>query len=239
MTEEATIHFLHHSGFAMDLSDAVLVFDYYKDPEGVLDRLLAVSEKPLYFFVSHVHGDHFNPEAISAYKDRASGYFLHEDCRRPEGYFGSRAVYMEKGDTASAAEFSVAMTGSTDTGGSYWISWKGFSLFHAGDLNWWHWAGEKDEDNREARAMYFKELSDLSGRAADLAFFPVDARQEVAREWGVTAFLEAVPVKCLIPMHAFGSRWNPSYTFRWRFPGLPLWIPEKDGTSFHLTLMKS
>ena len=84
-----------------------------------------------------------------------------------------------------------------------------------------------------ARDEYFKELGKLSGKQVDIAFFPVDARQAVAREWGVKAFLETVTVKTLlVPMHAFGCRWAPSYEFRWRFPDTPLWIPEKEGDIF-------
>lgn len=64
----------------------------------------------------------------------------------------------------------------------------------------------------------------------DIVFFPVDARQAVAREWGVKAFLEKFDVSTvLVPMHAFGIRWSPSYEFRWRFPDIPLWIPKAEG----------
>ena len=64
----------------------------------------------------------------------------------------------------------------------------------------------------------------------NIVFFPVDARQEVAREWGVKAFLEKFDVStALVPMHAFGIRWSPSYEFRWRFPDIPLWIPKAEG----------
>lgn len=34
------ITYLHHSGFICELENAILVFDYYMDTEGKLDRLL-------------------------------------------------------------------------------------------------------------------------------------------------------------------------------------------------------
>ena len=174
------------------------------DPEGKLDDLCEVSSKPLYFFVSHFHADHFNPE-INRFESRAEGYFIHRDCtltlRNHE-----MLHCMEVGDFMVTKYFRIKMFGSTDAGGSFLINHPKASVFHAGDLNWWHWAGEGDSDNL------------------------VDARQAVAREWGVKAFLEKFDVStALVPMHAFGIRWSPSYEFRWRFPDIPLWIPKAEG----------
>ena len=201
------------------------------DPEGKLDEVLKKSDKPVYFFVSHFHADHFNSD-ISRYENQAAGYFLHSDCslslKNP-----LLLHYLNPGEFTSVNEFQVRMYGSTDAGGSFWIIHPEMTIFHAGDLNWWHWAGESDEENLLARDEYFKELQKLNKKKVDIAFFPVDARQAVAREWGVKAFLETVTVSTvLVSMHAFGSRWVPSYEFRWRFPDTPLWIPEKEGDVF-------
>ncbi len=220
------IFFLGHSGFLMELSDCVLIFDAYKDPAHVTEKFLN-GEKPVYVFVSHEHGDHFNPK-IYRWVDQVAGYFVHRDCAPHQAL--PQVHLMEPGDECSTEKFSVHMYGSTDAGGSFFLRHGDRTIFHAGDLNWWHWAGENDEENEDARAMYFQELERMRGLSADVAFFPVDARQEVAREWGVREFLAQVPVKeLLVAMHAFGSRWCPSYAFRWRWGSVPLWIPEKEG----------
>ena len=78
----------------------------------------------------------------------------------------------------------------------------------------------------------FAELEKLSGGKVDIAMFPVDARLQVAREWGVKKFLSKVESGLLIPMHAFGNVWAPSYEFRWLFPDQKIWIPQKDGDMF-------
>ena len=84
-----------------------------------------------------------------------------------------------------------------------------------------------------ARAFYFRELKRLKGLETDILFFPVDARQGEAREWGVRQFMETVTVKqLLVPMHAFGPAWKRSYEFRWRFPNVPVWIPQHDGEKY-------
>ena len=226
-----TIGFLKHSGFYLELDDCILVFDYYQDPEGILDSLLADTVKDVYFFVSHRHYDHFNPE-IAKFQNKAKSYFLHRDCEFSIEDM-DKVHFLNVGDSHHAKHFSVRMYGSTDIGGAYLIQYKNRNIFHAGDLNWWHWSGESDRDNMAARAFYFRELKRLKGLETDILFFPVDARQGEAREWGVRQFMETGTVKqLLVPMHAFGPAWKRSYAFRWRFPNVPVWIPQHDGEKY-------
>lgn len=221
------LYFLHHSGFMLELETMILVFDYYLDPLKRLEDRLEKTDKPVYFFVSHVHGDHFN-RAIRKFEKRASGYFLHRDCHLALAD-ESLLHEMDVGETVNEGPLSVHMYGSTDAGGSYMVEAEGLTIFHAGDLNWWHWAGEGDSENREARDWFFRELSCIKEKDVDIAMLPVDARQQAAREWGVKAYLSHFSAGLLIPMHAFGQRWAPSYEFRWLFPKQQMWIPKEDG----------
>lgn len=221
------ITFLHHSGFIYENDNYIFIFDAWQDPSYCISKQLASTEKKVYFFASHNHGDHFNPK-IATYEDRAAGYFLHQECQLPTRNPG-KVHWMEVGDTVKEADFTVHMYGSTDIGGSFMIQGPDFSLFHAGDLNWWHWAGEADEDNRVARDNFFAELSKIKETHVDVAFLPVDARQAVAREWGVKAFLQELHPDWLVPMHAFGPKWVPSYEFRWLYPQQRIWIPQQSG----------
>lgn len=221
------LYFLHHSGFMLELETMILVFDYYLDPLKRLEDRLEKTDKPVYFFVSHVHGDHFN-RAIRKFEKRASGYFLHRDCHLALAD-ESLLHEMDVGETVNEGPLSVHMYGSTDAGGSYMVEAEGLIIFHAGDLNWWHWAGEGDSENREARDWFFRELSCIKEKEVDIAMLPVDARQQAAREWGVKAYLSHFSAGLLIPMHAFGQRWAPSYEFRWLFPKQQMWIPKEDG----------
>lgn len=221
------LYFLHHSGFMLELETMILVFDYYLDPLKRLEDRLEKTDKPVYFFVSHVHGDHFN-RAIRNFEKRASGYFLHRDCHLALAD-ESLLHEMDVGETVDEGPLSVHMYGSTDAGGSYMVEAEGLTIFHAGDLNWWHWAGEGDSENREARDWFFRELSCIKEKEVDIAMLPVDARQQAAREWGVKAYLSHFSAGLLIPMHAFGQRWAPSYEFRWLFPKQQMWIPKEDG----------
>lgn len=221
------ITFLHHSGFLYENESYIYVFDAWQDPGHCLAERLQSTDKKVYFFASHSHGDHFNPN-IADYEDRAAGYFLHRDCHLSLANQGKLHL-MEVGETVQAEDFTVHMYGSTDIGGSFMIQGRDVSLFHAGDLNWWHWAGEPTEANREARAHFFAELSKIKETHVEAAFLPVDARQAVAREWGVKAFLQQLRPEWLIPMHAFGPAWVPSYEFRWLYPQQKIWIPQYPG----------
>lgn len=224
------IYFLHHSGFLVEMESMILVFDYYMDPAGQVEKLMKSTDKPFYFFASHVHGDHFNP-AIARFENRTRRYFIHRDCRlllRDSSLIHS----MDVGDTVTEGGITIHMYGSTDAGGSFMVEAGGLTIFHAGDLNWWHWAGEEDGDNRDARDAFFVELSKIREKKVDIAFIPVDARQQVAREWGVKQYLSHFTASLLVPMHAFGQRWSPSYEFRWLYPDQDVWIPREDGDSY-------
>lgn len=220
------ITYLNHSGFSVETDSKVLVFDYYKDPSGTVKAYSQIRRKPVWFFVTHWHDDHFNGRIADFDGDQ---YIINEDV--PLKRDGLKAVHaMKLYDTLTLGDTKITQFGSTDEGGLFLVETDGLKIFHAGDLNWWHWLGDTDENNAEAKANFEREMKHLAGRTFDITFFPVDARLEGAREWGVKAFLKDVSVtKCLIPMHYFGTPWTPSADFKAAYPDVPLWIPKHDG----------
>ena len=90
---------------------------------------------------------------------------------------------------------------STDEGVAFWLSCEGKEIYHAGDLNNWWWEGEDMAWNRNMAASYKQEMKKLSGRTADLAFIPVDPRQEQWFYLGVAGFMEQADTKWIFPMH--------------------------------------
>lgn len=71
------ITYLDHSGFAVDLGDKLLIFDYYRGelPAGTSDR-------KLYVFSSHAHYDHFQKKIFTWSRDRDVTYILSKDIRK-------------------------------------------------------------------------------------------------------------------------------------------------------------
>ena len=142
---------------------------------------------------------------------------------------------MRPGQDANLDDVGIHMYGSTDEGGSFYVKTDtanidSDSIFHAGDLNWWHWFGDTLENNADAKRMAWREFKELEGLSADVAMFPVDNRLEDAMEWGAIEFLRRVQVKkAFIPMHLNGPLWTPSVYFKALFGDVPVWEPQKEG----------
>lgn len=136
---------------------------------------------------------------------------------------------MKVGDTIEAEGLAVTMFGSTDAGGSFLVDTGTHRIFHAGDLNWWHWSGDTPANIAEAKALKEKEFAPLLGVSVDIMMFPVDARLEVAREWGALDILSMMNTRLFIPMHANGPIWVPSEEFRAAYPTQQCWIPREPG----------
>ena len=267
------VTYLEHSGFVIEDGKQAYVFDYWKDPAGVIDTLVAQGYE-LHVFVSHIHHDHY-VKSIFKYLPYIHSVWYHEDvpalrdaCQQAQEIVNSNKTddasnvivnrikqgcpnqgqnmieedltedlvqqvfsmhSMKVGDTLESDNLTVTMFGSTDEGGSFLVDTGTQRIFHAGDLNWWHWSGDTPENIEEARELKEKEFAPLTGLSVDIMMFPVDARLEVAREWGALEVLGMMKTKLFIPMHANGPIWVPSDTFRHTYPTQRCWIPEQPG----------
>lgn len=202
------ITYLDHSSFVVTTDNAILVFDYYRDPSHSLHKILtAEPQKPVTFFVSHRHPDHFNPDIFGIAQNHRRTYVLSNDVR-PQNVPDTLAVAgMSPGDAIENLPGirRVKAYGSTDVGVSYFVTLDdGTTVFHAGDLNLWHWKdlGTPAEAVR-ASAHFDQVLHRITDdiKDIDVAMFPVDPRQGTDFAEGATRFLQAVNVKLFIPMH--------------------------------------
>ena len=82
---------------------------------------------------------------------------------------------------------------------------EGRTIYHAGDLNWWHWEGEPDAYNEHMKMAYLKEIEKLKDTPIDVAFVPVDPRLGEQYYYGIDGFAKRVDAKALIPMHCWGD----------------------------------
>ena len=230
------VTYLEHSGFVIEEGKRAYVFDYWKDPAGVVDTLVEEGYE-LHFFVSHIHHDHY-VKSIFKYLPYIYSIWYHEDvpALRDAQAVSDQSVQdriafhsMKVGDTIEAEGLAVTMFGSTDAGGSFLVDTGTHRIFHAGDLNWWHWSGDTPANIAEAKALKEKEFAPLLGVSVDIMMFPVDARLEVAREWGALDILSMMNTKLFIPMHANGPIWVPSEEFRAAYPTQQCWIPREPG----------
>ena len=95
---------------------------------------------------------------------------------------------------------------STDEGVAFLVTLPdGRTVFHAGDLNWWHWEGEDKGWNRNMEANFKRYTQPLQGRRIDLAMLPLDPRLGEAGFWGPAYFLEKADIRRFLPMHQWGD----------------------------------
>jgi len=202
----AKVWYLFHSGFAVQTAGHFLIFDYWKQSpkgkgldSGVIDPA-ELNEHDVIVFVSHNHGDHYNRGILNwGQSIKNLRLVLSDDIRAVPG-----ALMIGPGKKISQHDFTVETLASNDEGVAFIVEIDGMCIFHAGDLNWWHWEGEPDDYNDGMAASFKAQISLMGNRRVDLAFVPVDPRLEEQYAWGVNYLMETVDVRAVLPMH-FGD----------------------------------
>ncbi|MVB09773.1 hypothetical protein CAFE_04380 [Caprobacter fermentans] len=201
------IRYLYHSGFSLETARHFLIFDYYLDTpkgcglsKGVIDPE-EIREKNVVVFSSHSHPDHYSPRVFSWRKTvKQIRYVVADEIRPPED-----AVKIAPGQTVDLGDLTVHALESTDLGVAFLVRVDGLNLYHAGDLNWWHWDGEPEEDNEEMGRRFREQIDTLRGEKIDVAFLPVDPRQKENALLGLSYFMKTVGARAVVPMHSFGD----------------------------------
>lgn len=194
------VTYIGHSGFLAETEHAVLLFDYYKGELPEMDP-----EKNIFVFVSHIHHDHFNPE-IFQLQDRYPGitYMLSSDLSDGEAA-GENIRFLGPNEETEISGCRVRTLRSTDEGVAFLVSVDSKTIYHAGDLNWWHWEGETREYNTKMRRAYQSEINKLQGTEIDAAFIPVDPRLGEQYCLGLDCFMKRTVTKAVFPMHFWGN----------------------------------
>lgn len=202
------ITYLDHSGFAVTTDDAILVFDYYRDPAHALKNILKEHPVlPVTFFASHHHDDHFNPGIFELAQDRRRTYILSNDVEAKTIPSTLNVQGMSHGDVIEDVPGvkRVKAYGSTDVGVSFFVTLtSGVTIFHAGDLNLWHWKDQNTPREVVAASVHFdKALHEIASEIdhIDVAMFPVDPRQGTDFAEGAHRFIDAVKIDYFLPMH--------------------------------------
>lgn len=213
--------YLYHSGFALLGDDFTLIFDYWKDSEsdgdGILHRELLKRPGRMYVFASHAHADHFNPEVLSWRLQRPDiVYLLSQDIQALHEAEQAEAVWLKQGDSYSDERLSVHAFGSTDVGISFLVEVDGRKIFHAGDLNNWHWMDECEEAEWKGyEHAFLQELQFIRKytETVDVAMFPVDPRLGKEYMRGPQQFVEMIKTFIFVPMH-FDEAYARAAAFR-------------------------
>ena len=206
MEQNLLITHYYHSGFSVAGGRTLLVFDYWLGERGEVTPDKQLTPKRLkrydnvFVFISHEHIDHLDPVVFTWNENGNVSYIVSSDM--PVGTRGKR---MAPGDTLKLSdEVTVTAFDSTDLGVSFLVDFCGIRLFHAGDLNFWHWREESTmQEIEEADAEFRRAVQPIAREKIDVAFFPVDPRQGTMFEAGANYFILTVKPRILIPMHYF------------------------------------
>lgn len=204
------VTFLAHSGFLVELEHVLLLFDWQT---GTLPPL---PDKPLLVFASHRHDDHFHPGIFFLAVGRPETRFLlgkgirlsPHNCEKwdisPER--AAQCTVLRGGECITPrVGVTVEALPSTDIGVAFVVTAEGKTIYHAGDLNWWHWEENGKAWNGNMAANFKRFLAPLQGRHIDLAFAPLDPRLGDAYDWGFRYLLDTAEIRRILPMHQWGD----------------------------------
>ena len=205
MEKQLKIIYHYHSGFSVQVGGTLLVFDYWEGEDRKLpnvgridDKLLSAFEQ-VYVFISHAHPDHLDPIV-----------FMWENKGIPVSYIvasdvpvGTRGKRIAPGQEKTLSEHvSVKAFQSTDLGVAFLVTAYGLTIFHAGDLNLWHWRQESTlREIEAAEAAFYEATEPIRREHIDVCMFPVDPRQGLMYDAGANHFILTMKPRVFIPMH--------------------------------------
>lgn len=203
------VTYIDHSGFMVTMPGVVLVFDYYRDPADALRKELSANPgSDVVFLVSHHHPDHFNNEIFNLAQDHRRLYVLSDDIfSRLVPERGLSVAWLRAGDPAIdlPGGLKVKAFGSTDVGVSYAVTDPhGNVIFHAGDLNDWHWEAESTPDEvRKAHNAFAAIVGHIAAEFPHMhiVMFPIDTRLAPDMGRGARLFTDRIRVDNFFPMH--------------------------------------
>ena len=202
--------YIYHSGFALEADGFSILIDYFKDSDpdpakGYVRSKLLKRAGTLYILASHFHPDHFHSEVLKWKEQKPDiKYIFSKDILKRRRAKADDAIYLKKGDAYQDELLTIKAFGSTDVGISFLIETEGRRIFHAGDLNNWHWKDESTpQEVAEAEGNYLKELDIIATETSvmDLVMFPVDPRLSTDFMRGAQQFIDRIKTSVFVPMH--------------------------------------
>ena len=211
------ITYIHHSCFVVEIEECIFVFDYYKGELPKFDP-----SKRIFFFVSHSHGDHFDPKIYDyAEYNPYVTYIVADEVRK---YFnlamrigtgGQNTIFVDdhtmmyvnvdsrgiSSNPCGKNEVKIETLKSSDEGVAFIVEYMGKSIYFAGDLHWWTWYGVPMEEEIYYEKAYKDELIKIKDRHFDVAFVVLDPRQEERYWWGMHEFMITANPDIVFPMH--------------------------------------
>lgn len=238
---KAKVTHIFHSSFLIETEKYILVFDYFDYTSQFkvhcnkkLSSDFFKTDKNVCVFVSHSHRDHFDPEIFQWQETNSSiKYFLSDDIKVDKS--NPNIHSMKQYEKYNIDNIEVNTYGTTDLGVSFLINVYGLSIFHSGDLNWWHWKNDDKKTQLKEEKDFKFEVDKLKEKSIDIAFVPADPRLGDFYYLSSEYFIKTIHPNVLVPMH-FADDFYVTENIREKLKGLDteiVVITEKDREFFY------
>lgn len=217
---QSSILYIHHSCFAWEGPEALVVYDYWRDNyDGRLEKLLQSTEKQIYFVTSHFHEDHYNSAIFEIRRETEKPPILlisHDTFKRRRVPKEMEMTVLRPGDRYEDDLIELYAFRSTDVGVCTVITMKsadpeeeGHTAFHAGDNNNWYFPQGDDRIHiltHEMEGLFLSTLRDIQLKFPHIthAMFPLDSRLGCESLRGPSQWLARIDTEHFYPMHTWG-----------------------------------
>jgi len=205
------VTYFYQSAFTVAMEKTLMVFSYRQTGLEQLAREQWLSDRDFQGFNNILV---FVPSASAAHHDKAIyewkqsfpfTYVMPQEAAKLAPRAANVRVCRE-GDSFSVGHCEVTAYGSSDAGLSFLAEAEGVRVYHAGDLNLWHWREENTlRDIARSEALFYEKTALLPKDGIDVSMFPLDPNQGGYYDAGANHFIMAVRPRVFFPMH-FGSR---------------------------------
>lgn len=210
MTRQALVSYFYQSAFTVSMQKTLLVFSYRQTDLPQVAENQRLSDKDfsgfnnILVFVPSASAAHHDP-AIYDWKQSFPITYIVPEKAAKEAPRAANVRVCREGDSFTVGHCEVAVFGSTDEGVSFLVTAEDIHVYHAGDLNLWHWREANSlRKIAKAEADFYEKVSDLPKDKIDIAFFPLDPNQGGLYDAGANHFIMAVKPRVFFPMHFAG-----------------------------------
>lgn len=207
MAKQAAVTFFYQSSFTVAIEKTLLVFSYWQTDQPALPSDYYLTERDfqgfnnIVVFVPRDSKEHHDPVIYTWKKSFPITYVVCSDAAHAAPK-ASNVRLVKQGDVLSVAGVRVAVHGSSDEGVSFMVRAMGLNVFHAGDLNLWHWREENTlREITQAEELFYRTVADIPKDQLDICMFPVDPNLGGFYDAGANHFIMTFKPSVFFPMH--------------------------------------
>lgn len=210
MTGFITVTYFYQSTFAVAVGKTLLVFSYHENNQEnkagipITDQDFSGFNNILVFIpmASAVHMD----EVVFSWKPSFPITYIASQDLKGKVPERSNIRFVQEGDSFSVADAAIRVCGATDEGVSFLVKTHGVSVYHAGDLNLWHWREQSSPQViAKAEQTFYETVERIPHEPLDVCMFPLDPNQGGYYDAGANHIIMTLKPRVFFPMH-FGNR---------------------------------